>query len=364
MKNETPQDAFRARIRHYGEILNPLFDPKPYKGINRFFEFVCVLVRSSGMQDAGWDPWYESQAILNDLQALAGLELPADKFPEANRTRLRLGLLSYCHVTEMDLPYALLANLLRLRLGEKYDINPFRDLTLLRGKGHRARLILPSPRKKIQRISELSKKAQLPEVAQALEGIYDSAIRNAVYHSDYTLTDKELRLLADTRFSKKEGVCTPVVELDELNSMVVETFAFYRAFFGLYERCRKSFGDFQNAFLPYDGHYKGVLQLVFDDDGSLAGFRVYWPNASASEYSRSKKGCIGTNLVFDPDGSINFMVGLYASKPGTFSPLVEDEAQPTYASVPGTSITPHWPEDLKTHKIATPKSQAETNKTS
>ncbi len=153
-----PQQAFSARIRHYAESLNPLFDPKPHMNTDRFFEFVCVLVRSSGIEDAGWDPWYESQAILNDLLALATLELPADKFPEANRTRLRLGLLSYCHVTEMDLPYALLANLLRLRLGEKYDINPFRGLARFIGKGHRARLILPSPRKKIELISFFEKR--------------------------------------------------------------------------------------------------------------------------------------------------------------------------------------------------------------
>jgi len=351
MKNETPEEAFSTRIRHYAEILNPLFDPRPHMNTNRFFELVCVLVRSSGIQDEGWDPWYESQAILNDLLGLASLELPADKFPEANRTRLRLGLLSYCHVTEMDMPYALLANLLRLRLSEKYDINPFRDLVRSVGKGHKARVILPSPHKKIQRISELSKKAQFPELGQALEAIYDSAVRNAVYHSDYTLTDKELRLLAGTRFSKKEGAYTPVVELGELNSLVVETFAFYRAFFALYERCRKSFGDFQGTFLPYDGHYKGVLQLVFDNDGSLAGFRVYWPNETVGEYSRSRSGCIGSNLVFDPDGSINFMVGVYASKPGSFSPLVEHDAQPAYSFVPGTDLKPHWPEDLKVYKL-------------
>jgi hypothetical protein len=166
---EDSEAVFRSRIRHYAEILNPIFDPTPYKSILQFFEFVCVLVRSSGIEDAGWDPWYESQAILNDLQSLAALDLPADKFPEADRTRLRLGLLSYCHVTEMDLPYALLANLLRLRLGEKYDINPFRGLArLVRKKGStsRATLIPPSPGKKIQRITKLSKKASFAAIGK------------------------------------------------------------------------------------------------------------------------------------------------------------------------------------------------------
>ncbi len=355
MSNEDSRAAFSVRVTHYAELLNPLFDPTPYRNINRMFEFVCVLVRSSGIEDAGWDPWWESQAILNDLLALASLELPKAKFPETNRTRLRLGLLSYCHVTEMDMPYALLANLLRLRLGDKYDINPFRDLARLVGKMKAGvpppKLLLPSPNKKIQRIVELSAKANFAGIGNALQTIYDGDVRNAVYHSDYTLTDKELRLLAGTRYSKKQGVFTPVVELDELNSLVVETFAFYRAFFALYERCRKSFGDFTNKFLPYDGHYKGVMQLIFDEESVLAGFRVYWPNESVSEYCRRKNGCSGVNLVFDPDGSINFMVGLYASHPGKFSPLVEVGAEPRYAVIPGTTIRPYWPDNLKPYKI-------------
>jgi hypothetical protein len=219
------------------------------------------------------------------------------------------------------------------------------------------RWILPSPAKKIRYISDLSKKANLSGIGQAFDTIYDGTIRNAVYHSDYTLTDKELRLLAGTRLSKREQVYTPVVELDELNSLVVDTFAFYRAFFGLYDRSRKSFGDFSNAFLPYDTHYKGVLQLLFDEEGALVGFRVYWPNESTSEYSRSKKGCVGTNLIFDPDGSINFMVGLYATRPGAFSPLVEYGARPSYSIVPGTDIRPHWPEILKSYKFEMPKAE-------
>jgi hypothetical protein len=288
MTEEDSKTQFTARVRHFAEILNPLFDPTPYRDINQLFEFVCVLVRASGMQDAGWDSWYESQAILNDLQGLSKLDLPPDKFPESNRTRLRLGLLSYCHVTEMNLPYVLLANLLRLRLGQKYAMDPFADLATVVGKKRGGALRLPSPSKKIHRIVELSKKANFAAIGSALETIHDSAVRNAVYHSDYALTDRELRLLAGTHYSKKEGVHTPVIELDELNNLVVDTFAFYRAFFALYERCRKSFGDFHNTFLPYDGHYKGVLQLLFDDESVLSGFRVYWPNESTGEYSRGK----------------------------------------------------------------------------
>jgi hypothetical protein len=84
----------------------------------------------------------------------------------------------------------------------------------------------------------------------------------------------------------------------------------------------------------------------------LIGFRVYWPNGTTGEYARTKDACTGHNLSFDPDGSINFMVGLIASKRGPFSPLVEEGHEPTYATVPGTEIRPHWPADLKVYKLA------------
>jgi hypothetical protein len=106
-----------TRVRYYAEILNDLFDPRPHMNVERLFEFVCALVRAGGIQRPGWEPWYESKAVIDDLQNLAALDLPPEKFPDAERARARLALLSYCHITEMDLPYFLLANLLRLRLG-------------------------------------------------------------------------------------------------------------------------------------------------------------------------------------------------------------------------------------------------------
>jgi hypothetical protein len=247
-----------------------------------------------------------------------------------------------------------MANLLRLRLGKKYDIDPFRDLgrpTSRKGKKSSVKIIPPSPGAKIGRIKQLAEAAHLPDIGTAVESIYDNEIRNAVYHSDYTLTNREFRIVAGTRLSRKKKYFTPVVEFDELNELFVDAFAFYSALFALYKRCRKSFGDFDRAFLPYDGHYKGTLQLVLDEEDGIVGFRVYWPNESVGQYARTRAGCHGINLSFDRDGSINFFVGIYASKPGTFSPLVEANAEPRYATVPGTSLRPHWPEDLKPYKL-------------
>jgi hypothetical protein len=195
-----------SRVRHYAEILNDLFDPRPHMKVERFFEFVCTLVRAGGIHGPGWDPWLESKAVIDDLQNLSDLTLPADKFPDIERTQAR-------------------------------------------------------------------------------------------------------------------------------------------------ERCLRSFTDFKNRFSPYDLHYKGLLELVFGGEDKLIGFRVYWPNSHLSEFVRKDEGCDGRNLEFDPDGSINFFVGIYASKPGTFSPLVEHDAQPKYPERPGASVCPYWPEPLASYKL-------------
>jgi len=206
---------------------------------DRLFEYACVLVRAAGLQGQGWDPWYESQDTLDDLGNLSTLDLPPALFPDPARTRVRLSLLSYCHLTELDLPYSLVANLLRLRLGRKYDMTPFRDLYKPFGKknsGSFQKMRPPSAGAKIARIRKLAEEAQVPEVAQAFESVYDRVIRNAVYHSDYTLSRGEFRLLGDFHLSKSKGHLSPVVKWDELSELFMNTFAFYTALFSLYER--------------------------------------------------------------------------------------------------------------------------------
>jgi hypothetical protein len=82
----------------------------------------------------------------------------------------------------------------------------------------------------------------------------------------------------------------------------------------------------------------------------LAGFRTYWPNGSNSEFSRTAGGCSALNITFDKDGSINFMVGLYASRRGIFSPLVEEGGAPIYKPAAGRTTPPHWPDDRKPYE--------------
>ena len=68
--------------------------------------------------------------------------------------------------------------------------------------------------------------------------------------------------------------------------------------------------------------------------------------------------CIAQNLHFDPDGSINFMVGMLANKRGAFSPCVEFDAQPVYAKYPDTELRPYWPDPLTGYRLVEPEEEA------
>ncbi len=209
----------------------------------------------------------------------------------------------------------------------------------------------PFPRQKIGRIKELAEKSNKPEIGEALGEIYDNIIRNAVYHSDYVLHENSMHLMKDSRFSKEQGCFTPLVTFEELEELINNAFAFYSAFFFLYERCRRLLADFKNMIVPYDLHCKGLLELLFDEEHRLIGFRVYWPNGSCSEYGRSKDASMGVNLQFEKDGSINLFVGRLASNPSKFSPLVEEGDAPNYPVRPDTDIRPHWPQPLAIYRL-------------
>jgi len=345
-----------SRMRHFADILNPLFVNEKCKVFETLFQFVCTLVRAAGMKDTGWDSYTESTEFMRDLGNLRTLDYPDEKFPDPLNTHARLALISYCHITEMNFPYDLIANLLRLHLGLKYHTNPLGSLAEpIYRKVNGVRKIVdfrqPSPSKKMKKIQEMSDGANMPEVGKALQEIYNSTVRNAVYHSDYVVHNGSMRLLSDAWYSEEEGCMTPLIPFASLATITNEAFAFHSALLALYNRDRRSLRDFIGKFCPYDHVYKGLMEFIFEGD-LVIGFRVYWPNEMVSEYSRySDSRCVANNLSFNHDGSIDFCVGTYASTPSVFSPLVEMGEEPVYAIANELGGRPYWPAEPKAYAL-------------
>jgi hypothetical protein len=313
----------------------PLFFPDDPVGsdIVRYF---ASLLRIVGMEDKGWDPYAESRAVLDDLYALMQIDLPDDKFRDKNLTAWRLGLIFYSHVVEMDAPYEVLTNLLRFRLGKGYSPNPYYDfLTPNQRKRFKASGLFP--KQKIEIIKRLSTEANLG-TGDMFDNFYRSDLRNAINHADFIFTNDGFRCRSGNWMRAFE------ITFGELDDLITKAKVFIGTFFGLEREARRYWGTYAGKGIPYDPVYKGIMEILVDDEGLMNGFKVHWPNASESVYRRTKDGIDMTNCMLDlKDANIEMFVGMYARQPGTFSPLVEADAIPIYTRADGSSADLAWP---------------------
>ena len=123
--------------------------------------------------------------------------------------------------------------------------------------------------------------------------------------------------------------------------------AFIAAFYQIELIARQVWGLRKNEAIPYDPHYKGLIEILVDDQDAMCGFKVHWPNNSESYYQRTEKGVDMVNCLLDEKGAkVDFFVGTYARTPGPFSPLVEHDREPAYTKLDGVDELPVWPNDI------------------
>jgi hypothetical protein len=346
--------TYAQATEHYGGILAPVFAPA---GVDPF-EYACSLLRVGGLEDAGWDALRESREVLDDLRHLTVMELPSQQLEDANATRWRLGLLSYVHMVEMDAPYHVLANLLRVRSGMRYVIDPFgpwleqkrveQQEKKERKKGKKVRDRWPRgqllfPHQKIDVIRDLAAEAGIASAGEAFGDFYFSQIRNAIAHSDYVLHGMEFRMLHGSAATEAGAAPRPVVPLPGLADIVVSTFGFYFAFFGLHRQALQATAGLRGVCHPFDLQLKGLLEFLVDDESELCGFKVHWPNAHDSVFRRSPDGCEAVNIRIDRDGAVGFFVGERFKDHDPFSRLVQRGSGPHYTPAEGSAEPPEWP---------------------
>jgi hypothetical protein len=97
-----------------------------------------------------------------------------------------LALWLYGHIVEASAPYEVIANLLEVACGSHYAWG-----TNFPPKKSGAP---QSPGEKLAKIRRLADVAGLPDVTLPLQEVWNRHLRNAVFHSDYTIYDDELRL--------------------------------------------------------------------------------------------------------------------------------------------------------------------------
>jgi hypothetical protein len=145
------------------------------------FEYCSTLLRLRGMEAAGWDPLKESLALMQQVALM--YQAPLDL-----KLKLRLSLFLYCHATEMHDLYHIVGNMLRVCSGERYSLNCFT------GVNHPSGNDASYPPAKAARIKEWADAQGMNELGEMFSDMVVKEVRNAFFHSDYTLHDSHFHI--------------------------------------------------------------------------------------------------------------------------------------------------------------------------
>lgn len=280
---------FREVIqRDYEEKLVGLFQDALKK---EPFGFICTMLRVSGIHFGHWDPLEESKEAFEDLRALLK-ESAASGTPKSS---LRIGLLMYCHAVEMSAVHEMLMNLLRCRNGQPFIIKPFRALVIQKKKGN---AIIPSAAKKFSELKKFALSTGEPHLASCIDGFFDDRIRNSFSHSDYCIAENSYRWT--------EAGHADQMPFQELNEKLTRASAFFETFFRIHQGALRDLAS-SPRYLQMPNYE--VLELLSKDE-ELYGFKIHFSNGSSAHYTRVPGRVEAVNVMFETDGTINYMCGM------------------------------------------------------
>lgn len=159
------------------------------------FEFILTLLRVRGLQDAGWDPFENTQEAFSCISKIKG------KVRDFKTSR-HLFLWLYGHIVEASEPYEILANLINISSGDRFRMSNFPDKP-------RGRYSIPqSPSEKIQKLEETASLISMERTVFPLTDAFDRDLRNAIFHADYSLYVGEVRIKKPVKSYSNEEITT------------------------------------------------------------------------------------------------------------------------------------------------------------
>jgi hypothetical protein len=226
------------------------------------FEFACTLLQVRGMEDTGWDPFIETQQLVEDLMTLIAT-------PLVGHTKARLGLLLYSHLTEVGAVYEVLGNLARVVGGKRYSIDPFLDY---HPRNRRGETLFLSTRGKVNALREMLEGAGQAGVLELVDWFFNPALRNAFAHADYTLHEDKFRCRSE--WFEIGGIQTPELPLQVLVDLFNRALAFFQVFMDEYGEQRGGY-DANKVVQGRigDGSTPEPVELLANAEYGLYGFR-------------------------------------------------------------------------------------------
>jgi hypothetical protein len=225
------------------------------------FEFGCTLLRVRGIEDAGWDPFVETAHIVEDLMGLS-------VGPLRVHAKARLGLLLYCHLTEVTAIYSVLGNLTRVVSGERYVLDPFLRAAPKNRKGEPQFLSTPLM---VRTLRSMLKETGHKAVADLFDWFFIPGLRNTFAHADYTLHEDKFR--SRSEYFEVGGIRTPEIRLEMVADIVNRSLTFYGEFIEEFETQRSSYGSNKIVLGRFAGPEPAPIELLADERRGLYGFR-------------------------------------------------------------------------------------------
>lgn len=243
------------------KIFNNLFQKAKLKDE---FEYICALLRIRGLESEGWDPLEETQNLFNDIVSLSQGPLRSD-------TQVRLLLFVYCHLTEVDAMYYVLENMLRTIEGERCSISPFMHLYGKKKSFLDSRP--PSAKQVVRTLQEHAQKLGEKELLELLGWMFNEQVRNAFFHSDYTIFKDEFRS-GEARF-QTNNVITKSMKISELIELINRGLNFFQGFMSVYYEHRLSYKEPKiiNGRIGANGESEPVELLIGSNVGGVCGFK-------------------------------------------------------------------------------------------
>lgn len=283
------QEDFKKTKKEYYECINELYS-KAFK--NMPFDFICSLLRVSGLQYGHWDPLEELYRAKSDYDGILDY-LSSEKNECAE---IRIGLLLYCNYIEMTPIHEIIFNLLRCIGGDGFSVSPFKKL-YRKSKGNVFKSIPPSAKVKYQEIKNYAKKIGLNSFVNIIDSFYNDKLRNSFVHADYCLDENEYHGNTNMGF---------VISYAELKIVLIKASIFYDVFLSCnsYYRSQLSKARRFHKWPNYE-----VFEILKNEHG-IYGFKIHYSNGSTSSFERHPLKVEIVNFSFgSEDGKLEFMVG-------------------------------------------------------
>ena len=189
--------------------------------------------------------------------------------PLSPGTKLRLGLLTYCHLIEVKEIYSILENMLLVVEGKRASVGPLSDL--YRNAPRQYRRIPPSAPKVVGFLRDHAERVGHDRLSEAMDEMFNDDIRNSFFHSDYVLYDDEYR--SQHAEFESDGVIQSSMGFPDLLEIMNKGYAFYQAFMGTYWEHRMSYTENREVTGRVGPGGKVIpVTLNADSDKGLYGF--------------------------------------------------------------------------------------------